>query len=71
MWKDKNIDDFVHIGTSAQYWKENTPELVTEEDNEDKTLSIEYSTLGVAASISIAKEVVKMQNKIDTLEQRI
>ena len=71
LWKDKNIDDFIHIGTSAQYWKENTPELVTEEDNEDKTLSIEYSTLGVAASISIAKEVVKMQNKIDTLEQRI
>lgn len=71
LWKDESINKDIHIGTSAQYWKEVLPEVVVESPDENKQLAIEYSTLGVATSISIAKEVVKMQNKIDTLEQRI
>ena len=70
-WKDKHYDEHTHIGTSAQYWKEIAPELVTEADDDIKTLSLQYDTLAVASSISLAKEVVELKQEIEDLKQEI
>lgn len=70
-WKDKHYDEHTHIGTSAQYWKEIAPELVTEADDDIKTLSLQYDTLAVASSVSLAKEVVELKQEIEDLKQEI
>lgn len=67
MWNDRD-DETVHAGTSAQYWENIIGELV-EDDNDFKKLN--YSSLGVAMGISLAKTVVKQEQKINDLEDQI
>lgn len=65
-WNDRE-DDSVHLGSSAQYWEKVTPWLVKGEDF--KTL--DYSTLGVAMGISLAKKAVNHEERIKVLEKEI
>lgn len=69
-WKEGG-DNLTHVGTSAQYWKEKVPELVSEANDERKTLSLEYEVLGTAGSIAIAKEVVSLKEEIKLLQAQI
>ena len=63
-WNDRE-DDSVHLGSSAQYWEKVAPWLVKGEDF--KTL--DYSTLGVAMGISLAKKAVNHEERIKILEE--
>lgn len=63
-WNDRD-DDTIHLGSSAQYWEKVTPWLVKGEDF--KTL--DYSTLGVAMGISLAKKAVNHEERIKLLEK--
>lgn len=63
-WNDRE-DDTIHLGSSAQYWEKVTPWLVKGEDF--KTL--DYSTLGVAMGISLAKKAVNHEERIKVLEK--
>ena len=65
-WNDRE-DDSVHLGSSAQYWENVTPWLVKGEDF--KTL--DYSTLGVAIGISLAKKAVNHEERIKELERKV
>ena len=66
-WKD-NDDKTEHIGTSAQYWQEECPQLVR--DNDGK-LGVDYGALGVAAGVSLAKEVVELRSEVKELKDRL
>ena len=70
-WKNNEEDSSTHVGSSAQYWKEVVPEAVKTADDDKGTLSMQYDVLALLSSINIAKTVLEMQNKIDTLEKRI
>lgn len=66
--KDKDQNN-VHVGTSAQYWRNVVPEIVHGE--EGKNLGLEYSTLGVLMGISLAKEIVDLKARIEELENKL
>ena len=66
-WKDSE-DESINVGTTAQYWKEHLPELVY---GQEGAYSLDYSTLGVVNSISLAKEVVQQKQHIQELEDKI
>lgn len=65
-WNDRN-DDSIHLGSSAQYWENVCPWLVSGEDF--KTLN--YATLGVAMGISLAKKTVNHEERIKELERKV
>ena len=74
-WKDGHDKD-IHVGGIAQEWKRLLPEAVREDA--DGTLSMDYGVIAVAASVSIAREVVSLQmtvkaqnKKIKSLEARL
>lgn len=69
-WREGG-DSLTHVGSSAQYWKEKVPELVSEANDDIKTLSLEYEVLGTASSITIAKEVVSLKEEIKLLKAQI
>jgi hypothetical protein len=69
LFKWNNIkDDTVHLGSSAQYWEEKAPNVVTEANDEIKTKSLQYDVLGTVNSIAIAKEVVSLKEEIKLLQ---
>ena len=63
-WNDRD-DDTVHLGSSAQYWENVCPWLVTGDDFK----SLNYATLGVAMGISLAKKAVNHEERIKALEK--
>lgn len=63
-WNDRD-DDSIHLGTSAQYWEDIAPELVSGSDF--KTLN--YASLGVAMGISLAKKAQNHEERIKMLEE--
>ncbi len=65
----KGGGDEVFVGTSAQYWQEACPEVVGEGD--DGRLGVDYGALGVAAGVSLAREVVELRSRVKTLEERL
>ena len=65
-WNDRD-DDTIHLGSSAQYWENICPWLVTGEDFK----SLNYATLGVAMGISLAKKAVNHEARIKELEKEI
>ena len=68
-FKYKNIEnDNLHIGTTAQYWKEILPEVVGEDP--ENYLSLNYSELNTAMCISLSREIVKLKNRIVELEKQ-
>ena len=69
MWKGKTIDTDMHVGTSAQYWRGVLPNVVSEADDEIKTLSMQYGVAALVSSITIAKKVVNHEERIKQLEK--
>lgn len=65
-WNDRE-DKALHLGTSAQYWEEAIPELVSGSDF--KTLN--YASLGVAMGISLAQEVKDLKAEVKRLKKEI
>lgn len=65
-WNDRN-DNQIHIGTSAQYWEIYRNELVSGTDFK----GLDYSTLGVAMGISIARKTLDHESRIKVLEDKI
>ena len=65
-WNNRD-DDTVHMGSSAQYWENIAPWLVS--GSEFKSLN--YATLGVAMGISLAKKAVNHEERIKVLEKEI
>lgn len=63
-WLDPEIDNGVNIGTSAQYWRNIVPEIVSEANDDEKTLSMQYGVAGLASSVALAKKVVEQENTI-------
>lgn len=65
-WQD---DDKLYIGTSAQYWNQIYQELIT--TNKNGYFALDYSTLGVANSITLAREVRELKAKVEELQNTI
>ena len=65
-WNDRE-DDTIHLGSSAQYWENIAPWLVS--GSEFKSLN--YATLGVAMGISLAKKAVNHEERIKVLEKEV
>ncbi len=55
------------IGTSAQYWKKILPQVIVKNDN---MLSMDYASTALACCISMAREITKLQAKLDRYELR-
>ena len=66
-WKDNNLDNDVHVGTSAQYWQSIVPELVSASG--DGSLLMEYGTAALVAAITTAKKVQDHETRIQALER--
>lgn len=70
-WKDTSIDTDLHIGSSAQYWKNVIPEAVSVAKDEIGTLSMQYDVIALSAVISVAKETLSLKEKVALLETRV
>ena len=70
-WKNKNMGQKVNVGTSAQYWKTILPEIVSESEDSDRTLSIQYDVACLVSSIVLAKKVVEQEKTIKLQDTRI
>jgi hypothetical protein len=57
-------------GASAQDWQKLLPEVVTEETDDKKTLSLAYGNAAVIACVELAKEVVVLKARIAALEAK-
>ena len=66
-WKDK-ADKGVHVGSIAQYWLNVLPEAVPEFDN---NYNLEYGTIALIASISIARTVVNHEERLRRIEKEL
>lgn len=68
-WKDT---DRIDVGSSAQYWKEVLPDLVSELEG---TLSMNYSNIALVCVVSLAKqmqtEITKLNKEIVFLKNKI
>ena len=62
-------DGCVQIGSSAQYWQDLVPEAVS--SDEEGYLRMNYVTLNTVASLTSAKEIVKLKEENNTLKQRV
>lgn len=58
-----------NVGTIAQYWQVVLPEVVGEE--EDGTLTMQYSNAAMISAITTAKEVVALKQEIAELKSQI
>lgn len=65
-WNDRD-DGAIHLGSSAQYWENICPWLVTGEDFK----SLNYATLGVAMGISLAKHETEQDKEIKALKRKV
>ena len=61
-------DETEHVGTTAQYWKEKIPELVT--GSEEDRYGLDYSTLGTVGAITNAREIVSLKQTVHELTQK-
>ena len=57
-------NQYIHVGTSAQYWSGIHDEWFTRKDSEGY-YTMELQSLGVAMGISLAREIVKYESKTD------
>jgi hypothetical protein len=58
-------------GSSAQDWQQLLPEVVTETDNEDKTLSLAYGNAALVSAVELAKEVIDLRAQVTELRALI
>ena len=57
-------NQYIHVGTSAQYWSGIHEDWFTRKDGEGY-YQMELQNLGVAMGISLAREIVKYESKTD------
>lgn len=57
-------NQYIHVGTSAQYWNGIHEDWFTRKDSEGY-YQMELQNLGVAMGISLAREIVKYESKTD------
>ena len=70
-WKDAKIDTDLHVGTSAQYWENVLPEVVSRAKDEMGTLSMQYGVAALISAITVARKVMTHEEKIALLETRV
>jgi hypothetical protein len=68
-WKNKEADKDLHVGSSAQYWKEVLPNVVLTAKDEKGTLSMQYGVAALVSAITIARNVVDHEHRIEKLER--
>ena len=68
-WKNHKTTK-LKIGTSAQYWEEFAPELVTYDSVSDFK-HLNYAGLGVAIGISNAREIEQLKKEIVSLKEKL
>lgn len=64
-WKDK-VDDDIHGGTTAQYWKPIAPYYVN--TGEDGIMDLNYAGLALSSAIECAKMLLKHDDEIEILK---
>lgn len=64
-WTDGTADG-VQAGTSAQYWQQVMPQVVTESAGR---LSMQYDKAALAAAITIARDFETLEQRVDRLEK--
>ena len=67
-WNNKE-DERVHIGSSAQYWKEYASELVSVD--KDDFHRLDYATLGVLMGVTLGKKAKNHEERIKELELKV
>jgi hypothetical protein len=58
-------------GSSAQDWQKLLPEVVSETDDEAKTLSLAYGNAALVSAVELAKEVTDLRARVAQLENLI
>jgi hypothetical protein len=58
-------------GSSAQDWQKLLPEVVTEADDEAKTLTLAYGNAALVSAIELAKEVVDLKSKLNQQQSEL
>lgn len=67
-WNNKE-DGKMHIGSSAQYWKEYASELVSVD--KDDFHRLDYATLGVLMGVTLGKKAKNHEERIKELELKV
>ena len=68
-WKDKkHHDDRQHIGSIAQYWLREMPELVPEVNDR---YTMDYGRIALLSAITVARMVVNHEQRLRELERRL
>ena len=67
-WKDKRRGDKQHIGSIAQYWLREMPELVPEVNGR---YTMDYGRIALLCAIMIARYVVNLIERITRLEKTL
>ena len=67
-WKDGD-DKRTHAGGIAQEWQKILPEVVVEDER--GRLSMDYGTIGMIASVSLAREIRKLKEEIKILRKQL
>jgi hypothetical protein len=67
-WKDKRRGDKQHIGSIAQYWLREMPELVPEVNGR---YTMDYGRIALLSAILTARHVVNLEQRIAQLEKAL
>ena len=67
-WKQGD-DQADHVGSIAQYWQSVMPEVIWK--NKEGMLTLEYGTAALISSITIAREVAALKQRIKELERKL
>ena len=70
-WNDGRSDMSIYAGSIAQDWLCVLPQVVTREDNDEGTLSLQYGVAALIASITIARKVVDHDKQIEELKRQL
>lgn len=68
--KDNSLPEGIYYGTTAQYWEDKLPNIVSK-TSDDGVLSLNYSKLGVAIGLSLAKEIKELKETVASLKEEI
>ena len=66
-WKDER-DNLLHVGSIAQYWLEELPELIPLVNDR---YTMDYGRIALISAITIARHVVNLEERIAELENRL
>ena len=67
-WKDERRGDKQHIGSIAQYWLREMPELVPEINGR---YTMDYGRIALLSAILTARHVVNLEQRIAQLEKTL